>query len=289
MTLKVSVVIPVYNRPELLQRAISSVSRQSFAPFEILVVDDGSTPTVESLKDFNSTQVRILRNEQNQGVSAARNLGIREANGDWIALLDSDDEWMKEKLQKQVHHIEKHEGLHAVHTGEKWIRNGNEVIPPAYLNKSPENLWERSLQNCLICPSSVLLHKSIFETIGLFNENLAVCEDYEFWLRLLLHEEMGLVPEKLVTKHGGHPDQLSTTTWGMDRFRVQALINLIESNTLNEKQYASAISVLVHKCRIVAKGAEKRVKLEEAAKYFEIARTYEARISHASQNHHLLK
>ena len=289
MTLKVSVVIPVYNRPDLLQRAVSSVSRQSFAPFEILVVDDGSTPVVGSLKDFYSIQVRILRNERNQGVSVARNLGIREANGDWIALLDSDDEWMEEKLQKQVHHIEKHEGLHAVHTGEKWIRNGNEVIPPAYLNKSPENLWERSLQHCLICPSSVLLHKSIFEAIGLFNENLAVCEDYEFWLRLLLQEEIGLVPEKLVIKHGGHPDQLSTTTWGMDRFRVQALINLIESNTLKEKQYVSAISVLVHKCLILAKGSQKRGKLEETSKFFEIARRYEARISNAAQNHHLLK
>ena len=289
MTLKVSVVIPVYNRPDLLQRAVSSVSRQSFAPFEILVVDDGSTPVVGSLKDFNSIHVRILRNEQNQGVSAARNLGIREANGEWIALLDSDDEWMEDKLQKQVHHIEQYKGLHAIHTGEKWIRNGNEVIPPAYLNKSPENLWERSLQHCLICPSSVLLHKSIFETVGLFNENLAVCEDYEFWLRLLLHEEIGLLPEKLVIKHGGHPDQLSTTTWGMDRFRVQALINLIESSTLNEKQYVSAISVLVHKCLIVAKGSEKREKFKEAIKYLEIARTYEARISEAIQNHHLLK
>ena len=289
MTLKVSVVIPVYNRPDLLQRAVSSVSRQSFAPFEILVVDDGSSPAIEILIDLHSIPVRILRNERNQGVSVARNLGIREANGDWIALLDSDDEWMDEKLQKQVHHIEKHEGLHAVHTGEKWIRNGNEVIPPAYLNKSPENLWERSLQHCLICPSSALLHKSIFEAIGLFNENLAVCEDYEFWLRLLLQEEIGLVPEKLVIKHGGHPDQLSTTTWGMDRFRVQALINLIESNTLKEKQYVSAISVLVHKCLILAKGSQKRGKLEETSKFFEIARRYEARISNAAQNHHLLK
>ena len=289
MTLKVSVVIPVYNRPDLLNRAVSSVSRQSFAPFEILVVDDGSTPTVGSLKDFNSIDVRILRNEQNKGVSAARNLGIREANGDWIALLDSDDEWMEEKLQKQIQHLEQHEGLLAVHTGEKWIRNGNEVIPPAYLNKSPDNLWERSLQHCLICPSSVLLHKSIFQNIGLFNENLPVCEDYEFWLRLLLHKEIGLVAEKLVIKHGGHSDQLSTTTWGMDRFRVQALINLINSSTLNEEQYVSAISVLLHKCMIVAKGSEKREKFKEATKYLEIARTYEAKISEATQNHHLLK
>ena len=289
MTLKVSVVIPVCNRPALLQRAVSSVSRQSFAPFEILVVDDGSTPPVGSVKDFNSIDVRVLRNEQNQGVSAARNLGIREANGDWIALLDSDDEWMEEKLQKQIQHIEQHEGLHAVHTGEKWIRNGNEVIHPAYLNKSPDNLWERSLQHCLICPSSVLLHKSIFQNIGLFNENLPVCEDYEFWLRLLLHTEIGLVEEKLVIKHGGHSDQLSTTTWGMDRFRVQALINLIESSTLNDKQYVSAISVLVHKCMIVAKGSEKREKFEEATKFLEIARTYEARISETTQNHNPLK
>lgn len=289
MTLKVSVVIPVYNRPDLLNRAVSSVSRQSFAPFEILVVDDGSTPTVRSLKDFNSINVRILRNEQNKGVSAARNLGILEASGDWIALLDSDDEWMEEKLQKQIQHLEQHEGLLAVHTGEKWIRNGNEVIPPAYLNKSPDNLWERSLQHCLICPSSVLLHKSIFQNIGLFNENLPVCEDYEFWLRLLIHKEIGLVEEKLVIKHGGHSDQLSTTTWGMDRFRAQALINLIESSMLNEKQYVSAISVLVNKCMIVAKGSQKREKFQEATKFLEISRKYQAKITETTQNHHPLK
>ena len=118
MTLKISVVIPVHNRPDLLQRAVSSVSRQSFAPFEILVVDDGSSPAIGILNDLNSIRVRILRHEQNQGVSAARNLGIQEAEGEWIALLDSDDEWMEDKLQKQVHHIEQHKGLHAVHTGD---------------------------------------------------------------------------------------------------------------------------------------------------------------------------
>ena len=148
--------------------------------------------------------------------------------------MDSDDEWEPSKLEKQLALLQNSPELRVVHTGERWIRNGNEVIPPVYLDKSNHLLWERSLKHCLICPSSVLIHRSIFETVGLFDESLTVCEDYDFWLRLLLEEEFGLVDEKLVIKHGGHEDQLSTTTWGMDRFRVMALQKILSNPKLSQ-------------------------------------------------------
>ena len=289
MASSISVVIPVYNRPQLVQRAVDSVLCQTLLPTEIIVVDDGSSPPLGTLKPSLHPKVTILRQEYNRGVSAARNLGIGEARGRWIALLDSDDEWAPEKLKKQFEYLQNNKGLFAVQTGEKWIRKGNEVIPPNYLDKSRHDLWKRSLKHCLICPSSVLLHRSVFQKVGWFNEKLAVCEDYEFWLRLLLQFECGLVKEKLVTKHGGHPDQLSTTTWGMDRFRVEALLNLLESPHLSQKQYAEARDVLVEKCMILAHGSEKRNKVKDASKYLKLAQTHSSLASQRSHTRILTK
>jgi len=252
---------------------LDSVQNQTHSSDEILVVDDGSDQAVSDSLRNSFPSVQFLRQE-NKGVASARNLGIKQSTGDWIALLDSDDEWEPTKLEKQMAFTEKFPELRAIHTGERWIRNGNEVTPPAYLDKSSDLLWERSLRHCLICPSSVLIHRSVFETVGLFDEKLTVCEDYDFWLRLLLEQEIGLVDEKLVIKHGGHDDQLSTTIWGMDRFRVRASQKILSSPLLSKDRRIKVIEVLHEKCGILAQGAEKRGKLEEAQKYRNLSDQY---------------
>ena len=193
--------------------------------------------------------------------------------------MDSDDEWDSSKLEKQLELTKTSDGIRAIHTDEKWIRNGNEVLPPRYLDKSNHLLWERSLRHCLICPSSVLLHKSVFDEIGFFDESLTVCEDYDFWLRLLLEEKIELIEEKLVVKHGGHPDQLSTTTWGMDRFRIKSLQKLTDSTKLSPQQKTLVIEVITEKCAILAKGSEKRQKSEEAKNFRELAKKYNNRLT----------
>jgi glycosyltransferase involved in cell wall biosynthesis len=269
----ISVVIPTYNRWNLLNRALSSVVNQTYPAHQIIVVDDGSDEFVSDSLRNSFPSVQFLRQE-NKGVASARNLGIKQSTGDWIALLDSDDEWEPRKLAKQMAFLEKSPELRAIHTEERWIRNGNEVTPPAYLDKSSHLLWERSLRHCLICPSSVLIHRSVFETVGLFDESLTVCEDYDFWLRLLLEEEVGLVDEKLVIKHGGHDDQLSTTIWGMDRFRVIALQKILNKPLLGNDRKVNVLEVLHKKCDILAQGAEKRGKLEEAEKYKDLSDQY---------------
>ena len=269
----VSVVIPVYNRASLLQRALDSVKKQTLLPNEIIVVDDGSTQgSLDRVKDSHN-DVKWLRQE-NAGVAAARNSGIKECKYEWIALLDSDDEWTPQKLECQIHHIRANRDCRAVHTEEKWIRNGNEVLPPQYLNKEPDRLWERSLHHCLICPSSALLHKSVFEQIGRFNEALLTCEDYDFWLRMLLEIPIGLVKKKLVIKHGGHADQLSTTTWGMDRFRVQALIKLSNRQDLDPSRREKLREVISKKSKILEQGARKRNKLDQAEQYANLHKQY---------------
>ena len=218
------------------------------------------------------------------GVAAARNRGIEHAQGEWIALLDSDDEWVSLKLEKQVQYLQEFPHLRAIHTDEKWVRNNNEVNPPVYLNKSNHLLWERSLRHCLICPSSVLLHKSIFETIGSFDQSFTVCEDYDFWLRLLLHDEIGLVDEKLTIKHGGHADQLSTNTWGMDRFRIKTLQKILSTPLLSLSRRKLVYEVLIDKCRILAQGSKKRQKTGDAEVYQEMAEKYSVQLSKTIQH-----
>jgi glycosyltransferase involved in cell wall biosynthesis len=272
--MNVTVIIPVLNRPTLLHLALASVSEQSAPPLEILVIDDGSHPPLNPSNYSQYPNLNFFRNEITEGVASARNKGIKQARGDWIALLDSDDEWEPFKLEKQLTFLRKFPEFRVVHTGERWIRNGNEVIPPAYLDKSNHLLWERSLKHCLICPSSVLIHHSVFQAVGLFDESLTLCEDYDFWLRLLLEEEIGLVDEKLVIKHGGHEDQLSTITWGMDRFRVMALEKIITNPLLGDANRVKAIEMLQEKCCILSQGAEKREKFEEAQKYKNLSVQY---------------
>ncbi|OUV92741.1 MAG: hypothetical protein CBD09_00110 [Puniceicoccaceae bacterium TMED149] len=262
----VSVIIPTFNRVEYLPDALDSVYSQTHPVSEVIVVDDGSTDhTVEKLSPAYPS-VQFLRQE-NQGVSSARNLGIAKASHPWIALLDSDDRWTPQKLERQVTHLSQNPSLRAVHTGEKWIRDGKEINIPASLDKSKDGLWERSLEKCIICPSSVLLHQSVFEKTGTFDPSLAICEDYDFWLRLLLTHEIGLIDEPLVHKYGGHPDQLSMSTWGLDRFRVQSLEKISTFKNITPRHRAQIYETIIRKTDLLVKGFIKHEKHQEAQRY----------------------
>jgi len=262
----VSVIIPTFNRVEYLPGALDSVYSQIHPVSEVIVVDDGSTDhTVEKLSP-SYPSVQFLRQE-NQGVSSARNLGIAKASHPWIALLDSDDRWTPQKLERQINHLSQNPSLRAVHTEEKWIRDGKEINIPASLDKSKEGLWERSLEKCIICPSSVLLHQSVFEETGTFDPSLAICEDYDFWLRLLLTHEIGLIDEPLVHKYGGHPDQLSMSTWGLDRFRVQSLKKISGFENISPTQKAQIHETIIRKTDLLIQGFKKHGKYKEAQRY----------------------
>ena len=200
----VSAVLTTFNRKESLARALRSVLDQTYPLDEIIVVDDGSTDGTRNALSIEFPSIVWLK-QKNKGVSSARNLGIRKARHPWIALLDSDDEWKPEKIEFQINRVKNQTDPMACHTDEKWIRKGNQVIPPKFLDKTPHNLFSRSLRRCLICPSSALIHRKVFSEIGFFDESLPVCEDYDFWLRLLLLQPPELVDQKLVIKHGVTP------------------------------------------------------------------------------------
>ncbi len=262
----ISVVIPTFNRYELLGRAIRSVYAQKFPILEILVVDDGSTDHTSENLPQQFPGVRIIC-QHHKGVSAARNTGVLGARGDWIAFLDSDDEWHPEKLLKQAELLSARRGNSVCHTDEIWIRNGVRVNP---MNKhaKPEGwIFERCLHLCCVSPSSVLLKKSILETAGMFDETLPACEDYDLWIRLFRDHPIELVREPLVIKYGGHADQLSKKYWGMDRFRIRSLVKLLESGFLSSEQTEQTRAVLLKKLSILINGMLKRGKMEEARAY----------------------
>jgi len=262
----VSVVIPTYNRAGTVERAVESVLGQTHQPIEIVVVDDGSSDDTSEqiLRAF--PRVRVLRQE-NLGVSAARNRGIAATSGDWIALLDSDDEWRPSKLEEQLRAIGTQPDHLICHTDEIWIRHGRRVNPKTKHAKSGGWIFEKCLPLCAISPSSVLLHRRLLSEVGHFNEDLPACEDYDLWLRVCSRYPVLFINKPLVVKYGGHPDQLSRTIWGLDRFRIQALENLLSTDELSSDQQKQAMATLLTKIDIFVSGAEKRGRLDEAEKY----------------------
>ena len=268
--MNVSAVIPTFNRGHCLLRAINSVLAQTTPVDEIIVVDDGSDDKTydllvkSELLDMRGQlpNIRYLYQE-NKGVSAARNLGIKEAENEYIALLDSDDAWAETKIERQALKLEKKKfSCRITHTEEIWLKDGQRINPKKKHKKSGGFIFEKCLPLCCISPSSVLLHRTLFDDYGFFDEKLPACEDYDMWLRLCAFEEVLFVEEALTIKYGGHADQLSRAFWGMDRFRVLALEKLINSGKLSKTQRSQALEMLVKKIEILLLGAKKREKKE---------------------------
>ncbi|ALP52231.1 glycosyl transferase [Candidatus Tenderia electrophaga] len=257
----VSVIIPSHNRAHTLARALDSVLAQTHAPDEVIVVDDGSTDGTEQLVRQHYASVIYLK-QDNRGVSAARNRGIRQARGDWIALLDSDDEWLPHKLATQLHMLAQQPGNTLIHSDEIWIRHGVRVNPMDKHAKAGGWIFHHCLPLCAISPSATMIQAELFHEIGLFDETLPACEDYDLWLRISARYPVLYCEQPLIIKHGGHADQLSRQHWGMDRFRIRALHKCLAQQALAEADRRAAEDMLQSKLRVLLKGAHKHNNLE---------------------------
>ncbi len=265
----ISVIIPTYNRGWALTNAIDSVLAQDYKNFELIVVDDGSTDNTSNLIDRYAGRLKPIQ-QTNAGVSAARNRGIKEAGGDFLAFLDSDDTWLPQKLSRQMDFFTRRPEALICQTQEIWIRNNIRVNPKKCHKKPSGMIFEPSLDLCLVSPSAVMVKKELLKEIGCFDERLPACEDYDLWLRVSCRHMIYLVDDPLVIKHGGHPDQLSSAP-GLDRFRVQALHKIVQSGQLTETQLNAATAVLKKKCKIYAIGCRKRGRIDEAAYFTRLA------------------
>lgn len=258
---KISVVIPTLNRINTLQRALDSVINQTYKPAEIIVVDNGSSDgTLKFLRE-QYPKITILT-ENKIGVSSARNKGIKKSINQWIALLDSDDAWHPRKLEIQTSMLDSAlKEYNLIHTDEVWFRNNKHINQMKKHKKQGGYIFERCLSLCCISPSSVLFKKNILDKVGLFDESLPVCEDYDMWLKICSSEEVLFAQDKLTYKYGGHKDQLSKSYWGMDRFRIKSIENIIKNFDLTNKQKKQAKKELIKKLKIIINGAFKRNNL----------------------------
>jgi glycosyltransferase involved in cell wall biosynthesis len=269
----VSVIIPTRDRARLVPRAVNSVLRQSLGNLECIVVDDGSTDDTRAvLASIRDPRLRVIRTEA-RGVSAARNCGLAKARGKLLALLDSDDEYLPEKLERQSDFMLER-SLEISQTEEIWIRRGVRVNPKNKHSKADGRFFTRALSLCLVSPSCVMFTREFWAREGLFDENLPACEDYDFWLRILSRgREVGLLSEALTVKHGGRPDQLSRSMVGLDLFRVYALLKLVRDESVEAEKRLQAERELRRKAAVYVSGCQKRGRLEEAARVMELLET----------------
>jgi glycosyltransferase involved in cell wall biosynthesis len=194
-----SVVIPTFNRAYLIERPIRSVLAQTCSSFEIIVVDDNSTDNTEEIvKGIGDSRIKYVRHDQNYGSNVARNTGIENATGEFIAFLDSDDEWLPEKLEKQLKILSNHSEICVCYT---WIKSVNEDTKKELI-VSPEFegfIFEDLLYSQFVNPSSTVVRRSCFDTVGVFDVNPAFrsCQDWDLWLRLSQSYQFAMVPEVL--------------------------------------------------------------------------------------------
>lgn len=267
----ISVVIPVFNRKLAVTQAINSVLAQTYPVQELIIVDDGSTDNLQTALKWTTQDPRVRYiYQENQGVSAARNAGIHAAKCSWIALLDSDDEWLAGKIEKQMACIRQNPHLKIVHTDEIWIRGGKRVNQCHHHEKFGGWIFQKCLPLCAMSPSSILIHRSVFHHVGLFDESLPACEDYDLWLRITCKYPVGYLAEPLIKKYGGHDDQLSRAHWGMDRFRIKSLVKALNRLPLSCVERQQARSVLKKKLEILIGGCQKHGRTTEEQSFREL-------------------
>lgn len=267
MSVRVTVVIPTYNRAHVLGRALDSVLGQSFPADQCLVVDDGSEDGTGDFVRRSYPGVTYLK-QDHRGVSAARNAGIARSRGDWVAFLDSDDTWMPDKLERQRRTLEGTEYV-ICHSNEIWVRHGRRVNPMRKHKKRGGWIYRHCLPLCVVSPSTSLVRKDVLTEIGGFDESLPACEDYDLWLRLCARYPVAHIDQALVTRYGGHEDQLSQRYWGMDRFRISALEKMLELGELSDADRLRTVETLVAKLNILLNGARKRGNRQVMEAYVE--------------------
>ena len=241
----VSVVIPVYNRSVELRRAVRSVLTQSYAELELIVVDDASTEDIgRVLEDIRDPRLRLIRKPVNQGAASARNTGIEAATGRWVAFLDSDDEWLPNKLERQLGRLGGRpngariccSGYVILHVQE---RRAREFRPAEWHGTVRQLVW-----GCNLSPGSTLIaERTCFDEIGLFDVTLRRFEDWDWLLRYLRHYPIAIESEVLarinkdsMPSHSSvlgsltllqakHQDALSAQSWRLGRkFRSTLLV-----------------------------------------------------------------
>ncbi|MCF8056565.1 MAG: glycosyltransferase family 2 protein [Desulfocapsa sp.] len=271
----ISVIIPTYNRRSFLERALSSVLQQSHPCNEILVIDDGSDDDtydfVDAVSSSCQTPVHYFY-QNNNGPAAARNRGIREAKYSYLAFLDSDDHWLKNKLEIQYRSLLNRPEMKISHTRERWLRRGEHLNQKNKHIPGDGDIFRRCLQLCAVGMSTVMVKRELFTEVGMFNENLRCCEDYDLWLRTSSRYPFLLIDSPLTVKEGGREDQVSFQyRVGMDKLRIASILDLLDEQCLSTLQLVLALEELQRKCLVYGSGCVKHKQSGKGKQYLELA------------------
>ena len=206
---KVSVIIPTYNRASLLPRALESVLRQTFRDSEVIVVDDGSTDHTQTVMRRFDGKVKYVR-QNNQGSAAARNRGIQESSGEYIAFLDSDDYWVPEKLEEQVKILDTYKNVGIVYARMPIINEKGEKIGMKPAGISGKNFKELLEVWGDLPTSTVMTRRVCFEKAGMFDTSLVTMQDIDMWLRIARFYELYEIEGKVLAYYCRHDNQATS-------------------------------------------------------------------------------
>ena len=230
---RVSVIIPAYNHEKFVAQAIESVLQQTFQDFEIIITDDGSSDnTARVIKKFSDPRIRFFAFENNRGACVVANIALQHVQGEYVAILSSDDLFLPKKLETQVQFLDRHPEYGAVFSDAQLIDENGEPLqdeshPYTHLFNQPNKSrfeWLRHFfykENCL-CHPTVLIRSECYRKIGSFNEWYAQLPDFEFWVRLCQHYEIHILPEKLIqfrilsqnkNASSARPEVISRASW----------------------------------------------------------------------------
>lgn len=287
MEKRVAVIIPTYNRSGHLQKAVESVCSQTYSNWELVVVDDGSTDNsadiIFDLQQEFGAKIRYIH-QQNRGPSAARNRGIRSCAADYLAFLDSDDWFDKNKLAIQIRAMEENPDTLISHTDELWYRHGRIFNQKLRHRKISGYGFQQCLEMCVVSISTTVVRPQLFQRFGFFDERFLCCEDYDLWLRVSIEEPFLLIKQPLTFKDGGRPDQVSFIhRVGMDKLRIRA-IEKIMPMVLSPEQQQQALDELKKKCAVYGNGCLKHGKEEEGRYFLELPGRYEQQFNALSHS-----
>jgi len=278
----VSAIIPVYNRPDHIVEAVRSVLDQTWRPLELIVGDDGSddmthTAVASLTEEANMKGIRLkLLDLEHVGCpGAVRNSCAAEAEGRYLAFLDSDDLWLPEKIARQMTLFLEDEACLIAHTREEWNRKGRVVSQAGMKHRRSGDLFTDALKKCIIGPSTVMIRRDYYLESGGFRADLEIAEDYEYWLRVTAEHPVAYLEEPLTVKRAGHNDQLSEKYGQIEIFRIRGLKDLVDRTFFQGWKQESAARELSRKCLVYGRGCMKRDKAEEGQVYLDQAGFYE--------------
>lgn len=265
----VDIIIPAFERPELLNEAVGSVLAQTYDPICIYIIDDASPIPLQDQINHEDSRITFVRLHKNIGPGGARNEGVALGLAPYVTFLDSDDLWHTTKLEKQIALFEQEPALQWVHTNEEWQRHGKIVLQRTEHRKQGGLFLARAFGRCLIANSAVMFRRDFYEKHQGFNAHFPICSDFELWLRMLADSPVGFLEEALVIKRAGDWPQVSSTP-ETDRYRVLALHRFYRQHKKDSKFEAYSDALLdeaIRKIQILLKGAVKYGKTRRAREY----------------------